>query len=386
MDRFQKGAVSLFAVIFTTLLLTILTVSFIKLMVIDQQQSTDNDLSQSAYDSALAGVEDAKRVIRKCQEGDETACLALASATSDCRVIERAKGNDDINYTETLVQSSVGSNEEYDQAYTCVNIEMDSSDYVFTTRGNRSEVVPLKAKGDFSKIEISWFPRDDASSSALPASVVSPGIELSKASDWPADKPPLMRAQLISPNDKFQVDDLDSGFARQTAFALPTGFVPSGESDTGVEFNLSDPRRAAGGPDIGLGLDNKPDAVVCSPDFGNYGGYSCRLTIKLGDDGISASRSANTFLRINTLYGSGSEVMVRLLSSDDKPVRFDGVQPKVDSTGRANNLYRRVEARLRIGDDFAYPDYSVDVKNSLCKDFAYAEGDSGIAGVCKPGS
>ena len=45
----QSGAVSLFAVIFGAMLLTIVTIGFIKLMIMDQRQSSNNDLSQSAW-------------------------------------------------------------------------------------------------------------------------------------------------------------------------------------------------------------------------------------------------------------------------------------------------------------------------------------------------
>ena len=54
--RKESGAASLFAVIFSAMLLTILAAGFVKLMLKDQQQAINNDLSQSAYDAALAGV------------------------------------------------------------------------------------------------------------------------------------------------------------------------------------------------------------------------------------------------------------------------------------------------------------------------------------------
>ena len=50
---------------------------FIKLMIMDQRQSSNNDLSQSAYDAALAGVEDAKRVVRAAQTGNIQAAGVL---------------------------------------------------------------------------------------------------------------------------------------------------------------------------------------------------------------------------------------------------------------------------------------------------------------------
>ena len=155
-NTYNKGAVSIFAVIFSTLLLTVLTVSFMGLMISAQQRAINNDLSQSAYDSALAGVEDAKRVVRACANGNVDACSALKAA-SDCQVVARAKVNGSVDQPETVIASNSSSGQSFDQAYTCVNIDMDSVDYLFEAQSGRAHVVPLRATQPIKKITIEWF-------------------------------------------------------------------------------------------------------------------------------------------------------------------------------------------------------------------------------------
>ncbi|MDO5481354.1 MAG: hypothetical protein Q4F60_03360, partial [Candidatus Saccharibacteria bacterium] len=63
----RVGAASFYVVVFTTTLFTVITMSFIRLMVYETTRTINNDLSNSAYDSALAGVEDAKIALLKYQ-------------------------------------------------------------------------------------------------------------------------------------------------------------------------------------------------------------------------------------------------------------------------------------------------------------------------------
>ena len=59
-SKFKKGAASFYIVAFSTLIMVILATSFATVVMSETTRTSNDDLSQSAYDSALAGVEDAK--------------------------------------------------------------------------------------------------------------------------------------------------------------------------------------------------------------------------------------------------------------------------------------------------------------------------------------
>lgn len=371
----QSGAVSLFAVIFAAILLSIVTVSFIKLMINDQKQATDNDLSQSAYDAALAGVEDAKRVIRASQLGNATATDALARP-NDCKVIKRSGVlGADASDEETVIRSntSTGGGGQFDQAYTCVNIDMKTPDFLYEAIENTTQVIPLRAADTFNKIRIQWYTRDNNNNQAL---VTGGGVNdnLPTLSEWPTNAPPIVRAQVITPGAEFSIDDLDKDAASRTVFLKP-GSVNT--QTLGHSIDTTSLKRATDQTQGHSG--NSAHVVACNKNFAYDDLYSCQVTLDI--TAVSAADSVNAFLRLNTIY-KGAHVRVSLLR-DSEIIYFDGVQPSVDSTGRAANVFRRVEARLQIGDDFAYPENAVELVNSLCKDFSLV-GEEVIAGGCKP--
>lgn len=377
----QRGAASLFAVIFATLLLTVLTVGFIKLMILDQQQATNNNLSQGAYDAALAGVEDAKRVVRAAQTGNTAAAQALVNFGDACNVIRRSGVVNGASDAETIVKSgTLSTGQVFDQAYTCVKIVMNTKDFIYKAVEDKSQVIPLRATGDFDTVVIEWYKRDDEGNSGEDAT--SPANESSmtgllyKRSTWGASAPSLMRAQIINPGESFNLEQLDkTGSTMFLRPYVPRSDIPSASLENGTSLTASAHPRATDGH----AHDNDVSITTCSKSFRFSGTYACKASINVGT--ITRSASANAFLRLNSIY-KGASVKVSL-KNGHSIVSFDGVQPAVDSTGRASNLFRRVEARLQIGDDFAYPDNAIELLNSLCKDFSVT--DSGHSyGECKP--
>jgi len=204
------------------------------------------------------------------------------------------------------------------------------------------------------------------------ADVHNGDISLPEKATWSTQAPAVLRAQVITPGNNFTIDSLDSSSASQAVFLRPNGIV-SGVPAVENVVHKGSLRRATDTPTT----RNEPTGVLCSKDFAHPHGHSCRAIIEL--DEVSPEASANAFLAINHLY-RGANVRVSVMKGTEQVMLY-GAQPAVDSTGRANNLFRRVEARLRLGEDIWYPAGSVEVLNNLCKDFSLA-GNIVEGGAC----
>ncbi len=388
----QQGAVSLFVVIFAALLMTIVTVGFIQFMLRDQRQATSNDLSQSANDASLAGVEDAKRLMlldQSCRDGTAAStvnCTTIANALTptpgknetDCDTLVKAGLVGQTN-DETIVQQSIGDNAaKLDQAYTCVKIGVNTADYKNKLDVNQSVLVPITGVSTFDRVEISWFSRSDVSTSTTSTAVGFPttgaNVSLPRVgTKWQLNYPPLLRTQLIQTGGSFVLSDFDDSQPGNRSNANTLFLYPSATGAQNKDFAL-DARKTPTGV---------PQQVLCSDDFLDAE-YVCKATITLPTpiDGNTANR--NAYLRLTALYNS-AHFSVKLKNGADD-VYFNRVQPEVDSTGRANDIFRRVKARIELQGDFAYPEAALDMTGDLCKNFTITDAEDGYStsGTCNP--
>jgi len=247
--RQEKGAVSLFIVIFAALLITVITVGFVRLMLTDQQQASTNDLSQSALDSAQAGVEDGKRALLRyqnvCATGDVAAC---SQAYTDIigggvcnqglvHIIDSAS----LAANEVKVQQSAGDI-ALNQAYTCVKIQTQTPNYLGTLSANASAIVPIRSQSSITSVLVQWYDSKDISNNNLDVSLLPmasipvggnpaalrPPLYNQTATGWGPDRPSVMRTQLMQFGSTFSETDFDAtnnvGQSNaNTVFLYPTG-------------------------------------------------------------------------------------------------------------------------------------------------------------------
>ena len=392
----NQGAASIFLLIFTMLIITTIVLGFTNIILRDQSQASNVDMSKSAYDSSLAGVEDAKRAVtRYIQEcgpgGTATAatCNAWRAAFPNCNsnnvIVFGASATSD---AERLITTSVSSTAEtdLDQAYTCVKTTLDTPDYIGSIKEDEQMLIPLRGVNSFNKIRISWFTRDNINREIAVAdrdkvSLSSPtagsaSLPYNNSSNWPTNRPPLLRAQYIQVPSGFRLTDFDESSTDGTLSNTNSMFMypVRGSASSNNQGKIVD---------IAPRFDNSaaPWQVLCRQTVTDNG-YACSATVEV--PGTLTGSVSSAYLSLRPFYNL-TDYKVELLSGDSV-VNFSGVQPMVDSTGRANNIFRRVSARIEPSNGASLmPLGAVETSGNFCKTFSVTDVPEGYdAGDCTP--
>lgn len=447
LQKTRKGATSMIVIIFFTLLAGILVLSFVGVMLSNITQSTNYDLSQSAYDAALAGVEDAKVMLleyNNCMSrGDNKSatCARVVNAVNainseeNCDLVRDSLERPGKNENETLIRSD-SSNisgvaaENLDMAYTCVLVSLSVSDYLGTIQNDSDmKVIPLRTHqatedgGEIAlanAVKVQWYSVSDYKReedtygadlfdnfATLPTSTLhSDNRQKTKTASQnqfkaQATLPPVLNVGIIQTAPQFMLSDffLSNGAmanrGRLTLQPVNKGSNPDNRiansaskglaASTFAGLLLQKEQYSAAYYDTRSSINdnnvNSPYDVKCIPANELYEGtYACTAYIQLPDAYNASTFSGSTtgstndltrFLTLSTPYTSPEiSFSVTMLSCPTEfwtgdtdrceTVDFVGVQSKVDSTGRANDVFRRVDARVELVDTgYPFPKYAV---------------------------
>lgn len=391
--NFKKGGVSIFIVIIVGVLVSIMSASFLRLMFRDQEQASKLDLSQSAYDSAQAGVEDAKRFLRIFRaacgpsgtgdfEGEHYNCNTMRDAirSDSCYVLATAKiGNAN---SETIIQTNSSSggassrDTDLNQAYTCVKLKMNTADFLGRTNDGTPSVINLKGATAFNRVRIRWHSRENMTNGnnisleSLSNPSVRPRID---SQNWRSqNRPAILKAQFYGyvPHLGMSSSDMDKPYPENGNGASEMLFYPINSNSSNILSpdisNMPKVRRNESSSDATTDYT----FTRCSDRMdANSNTYACQTTVNIG-------RNVNPgdvlYLRLTPLMND-SNFRVELLNGNTV-VDFAGVQPTVDSTGRANTQLRRVESRIGFNDtSFPVPLFSAQTESNeepICKEFS----------------
>jgi Tfp pilus assembly protein PilX len=382
----ERGFVSLFTVIFFMLLITIITIGFLRIMTAEQRQALDNDLTASAQAAAQSGIEDAKRAIIKYNSLPDTdplkAQLQTALTSSNCNAL----------FTSAAVRTALNLNNSgsinnqpgLNEFYTCLSVNLNTPDYIAPASAGKSEFIPLSPEnGDpFEQILVSWHLASAAvgtDGDGQPSNY-APGVQLPPvaggANSWSTrGYPAYLRVELFGyPNGSFNRGGIDQ--LSRSVFLVPNASSNAAAvpSSTPVNMGTIDPR----GADqtkinlVGVRCTGTPPNVP-------VGTYACsaRLELPVGQP----STSNKYYLRVTPLYG-GAHFRLQMFHNSSTVVNFSGVEPIIDSTGRASDVFRRIQSRVRLDNTANMPEFSAETASDICKTMQVSDGSYYQGNVC----
>ncbi len=329
----NQGIISFFTVIFLTTLLIIITTAFIRLMVSEQRQATDNDLSSRAYFAAESGVDDAIALLRDNikDNGGILDQSALAPSLDRCGPEENLNTDSDISYTCRFISLDVTS---------------------LSGRLERGEVVNFDLVGVPNAVSarLKWhIPNEDQEGVNASRAVFNgqtwPGIGANRpANEWATDNvPALMRLQTVSYPS---VNIVRANINNNISFVYPDNSgSPNGSGDV---------------------ASTSKRVTACTLLASTSSNYACQFTFQNIDD---PGNHPNKFLRLQAINNKTSYEL-SLLDSGGNPVSVPN-QAVIDVTGKAGNVFRRIRVTvpLNTGGDEDIADYALLVDERICKNF-----------------
>lgn len=440
-NRFKSGAASFYIVAFSTLILVIVAASFASAIIAEITRSSNSDLAQSAYDAALAGIEDAKAAFINYQncvargatadyklDGDVTCGdivywmeEAQKDGVQDCDMVGHILGripkgeNGEVKIAETA--SADETNNNMQQAYTCVIVKTKLNEYkadlnaMSPYRIVKIQLEENNSANNIGAVRISWYSNRESETAFNYNNVKNGEVVFQPLNSTDPAVPPMIGVQMIQTARSFSLSDLSGKTTgqstdRATVYLVPTSDSNMAAKNRGAEIQsdwtfigaYNGSSNVVSSALVASTNDHSKDypfAVYCNPDA--VDAYACSTTIELPNP-VNGSRSDETFMFVVSLpYGQPeTDFALELICKNgascgtvdaegnqvgDPVAKLDKMQVMIDSTGRANDLFRRLEIRLDPGESaFNFPLYAVQVDDDFEKTLTVTQETSDYSG------
>lgn len=337
-------------VMFFMIFISLIVTGFVTLVVDDQRQTTDNDLSASALAAARGGVEEGKRVLLYCKKLKQTdplgystsGCDAALNSQDNCDVFKTGAASTLASTLSVPIDSVTGEGvtggsgaADYQQYFSCMTIQTKTP-YVSTTLTKDNErIQSLTTDAPFSNLKVSW------------AGDGSYTVRTGTLSEWPtlsvwgaAAYMPVIQLQVIpyvaTVAGFADLNAIEQG--SKTVYIVPCNGA-GGCAAASKDINVLDVR------DLVIGKVRIGGAPITYATCAASGitSYSCSVTLT----GFVGGGPGGTqyYTRARILYGEQTNLQLAAQNAG-VPVNFDDVQPWIDATGRTNDVFRRISAQV----------------------------------------
>jgi hypothetical protein len=326
----QRGIVSIIVTLIIMLVISLVVISFAKLSRQEARQTLDQQLNTQAFYAAESGVDDAATAF-----GADPTLLAT-DYNSNCGAFITAAGLKSGLDNPSAAAATI--------KYSCLLVDPTPGTLEFSNIGDTFRAVPVQSKSGtpLNSITIGW---QDTGGATDFAACPSTGT-FTDAAGWSC-KTGVLRIDLV-PTTSVKRSDLNANV--KAAFLVPgTG--------GGSTWDFTKPT-------------GQVVAVACSST--NSPKY-CSAT-------ISNLTASSYFIRIKSLYRNSTATLAA--TDAGGRVELSGAQVLVDSTGKANDVLRRIQVRIPLTGVSDIPEGAIESGTTICKRLQV---DSATTAVVDPG-
>lgn len=325
----ESGFVAIFTVLIIMSVLALISIGFSNITRRAQRRTLDNQQNTQAFYAAESGINDALAKLAITPTYNKTTCKDSA---------------DGFNYT---------LDSELDVGYTCLLISTDNPSLEVTGVPVESSAPPKILDMNTStgqpvkSFDVTW-------SSASGSATIPSTLGLTPLSGW-TGLLGMVRMD-ITPVDfardatAFNRDSL--ALKGYSFFLYPTTNVSA--SNTNTVFN-------------GSADQNGLVFVKCASST-----PPCVAHMELGNPVAGKYK-----IRISSIYSSVNVTINNGVDTDNNATNWVGGQAVIDVTGRAGDIFRRIQARVRLSRSGVSSSYALESATSICKRLEAAPGTGG---------
>ena len=325
----QAGMVSIMVTMVLMIVISLIVLGFAQISRRNQRQQLDRQLSTQAFYAAETGVNDVTKLIT-----DELAAhpATTVPAKDDC-------ANTGIY---SALNNVLDANSRVE--YSCVTLDPTPAVLQYGDVDNDAVVAPLSTSSgtSFSTLKLTWRSKDNTATPLNNCPTAANGAFTTTA-NWQCGYG-VLRFDLVPVNGNFDAEQLRQ--RTMTTFVVPMQGAAASNGPINFAQNAANTNAR-----FGLRCTNA----------------DCNLTIQ----------NLNTdkyYLRVGSIY-KGSSLQITGTDASGNPVEFKDGQVVIDSTGKAQDVLRRIQVRVPLtgGSKSEQPSNALESTGAICKRFAMSE-------------
>jgi len=322
----EAGMVSIMVTMILMIVISLLVLGFAQVSRRNQRQSLDRQLSTQAFYAAESGVNDVRNLI--------------STALDNGQVIPNKKSCAD---TGNGFYSALNKNLTSNVSYSCILVNPSPKELSYNSITDTGTIIPLISGNgtNFSNITIKLTTKTGSTTPSNGCKTTT-NLVFTPTTTWTCGYG-VLRFDLVPVSGNKTTADLQNQV--RTVFAVP--YTPS--TNAGGNYNFAGDGNAV----RGMHCDNT----------------ACTLTI----EGLSTDKY---YMRMQSIY---QDVALTMTGKDSNgaDATFNGAQIVIDSTGKAEDVLRRIQVHIPAdgdGNKNQLPDNALQSTDSVCKRFATMDG------------